>query len=382
MTTQPNALPSAAELTPEELAENRRYGQIQLLCDLADRAIDLAFLALMAFLVAPHIRVAMDDIFPIDTVRLLSYFLLTTALHVVVSLPLSYYSGHVLEHQFALSNLTPYSWLLRYFKQLGLYIVMMGLMFVGLYWVIWLFGEWWWMVGAVAFFVVNVLVGQLAPVLVLPLFYKIERINLPELTERLERVAAGTGLSIEGVYRMDLSVETKKANAMLAGFGRTRRVLLGDTALANFTPDEIEVVFAHEIGHHVHRHISKIMLIGLFSSAAGFWTCDRVAMAWARQFDPAVDYATFPVFTLPLMMLALRMFTLLLEPAVNTLSRHFERQSDRYALARTGLQGAYVSAYRKLARMNKDNPHPHSLEVFLFHSHPPMSERLAMAEGT
>ena len=104
-------------------------------------------------------------------------------------------------------------------------------MFVGLYWLIWLAGAYWWLVAAGAFFVVSVVLGQLAPVLILPLFYKIERLDEPELAERIARLAEGTGLSIEGVYRMDLSEETVKANAMLAGLGRTRRVLLGDTLL-------------------------------------------------------------------------------------------------------------------------------------------------------
>ena len=373
-------LPSSAELTPEELAENKRYNHLELACDLADKAIDLTFLAIMAFLVAPHIRGAMLHALPIDTVRLVAYFLITTILHAVVSFPLTYYSGHVVEHQFDLSKLTFAGWLGRYLKQLVLSMVFMSMMFVGLYWLIWIFEGWWWVVGAAAFFIVNVLIGQFLPVLVLPLFYKIERLNVPELAERIKRIAAGTGLSIEGVYRMDLSSETVKVNALLAGIGRTRRVLLGDTAIEGFTPDEIEVILAHEVGHHVFGHTSKSMLISFFYSAAGFWICDRIVMAWARHFEPTVDYSTFPVFTLPLIMLVLWTFLLTLEPLVNILSRHFERQCDQYALDRTGLKGAYLSAFRKLARLNKDDPAPHPLEVFLFHSHPPISERLAMAE--
>ena len=130
---------------------------------------------------------------------------------------------------------------------------------LGLYWLIWTTGGWWWLAAAAAFFVVSIVLGQLAPVLILPLFYRIEKLDAPELTDRIARLAEGTGLSIEGVYRMDLSDETVKANAMLAGLGRTRRVLLGDTLLNGFSPDEIEVIFAHEIGHHVFRHIRKMI---------------------------------------------------------------------------------------------------------------------------
>jgi STE24 endopeptidase len=200
------------------------------------------------------------------------------------------------------------------------------------------------------------------------------------LVERFRRLADGTGLSIEGVYRLDLSSETVKANAMLAGLGRTRRVLLGDTIVNGFTPDEIEVVLAHEVGHHVHRHTNLMMFMGVLTSAAGFWLCDRVIMAWAQRFEPLATHATLPTFTLPMMMLVLTVFAMLLEPLQNMVSRHFERQCDLYALRRTGNREAYASAFRKLARLNKDDPNPNPWEVFFFHSHPPISERLAMID--
>jgi STE24 endopeptidase len=216
-------------------------------------------------------------------------------------------------------------------------------------------------------------------VLILPLFYKIEKLDQPELTDRIAKLAEGTGLSIEGVYRMDLSAETVKANAMLAGMGRTRRVLMGDTLLGGFTPDEIEVIFAHEIGHHVFRHIRKMILAGLLYSAAGFGICDGVLRLAAGTENGSFDYAHLGVWTLPLLMFAFSVFAQLLEPLQNAVSRHYERQSDRYALLRTGRREAYLSAFRKLAKLNKDDPNPHWLEVLLFHSHPPIGERLAMA---
>jgi STE24 endopeptidase len=248
-----------------------------------------------------------------------------------------------------------------------------------LYWLIWLTGGWWWLAAAAAFFVVSIVLGQLAPVLILPLFYRIEKLDRPELTDRIARLAAGTGLSIEGVYRMDLSEETVKANAMLAGLGRTRRVLLGDTLLNSFSPDEIEVIFGHEIGHHVFRHIRKMIVAGLLYSAAGFWLCDQLLLRWAFP-SGAIDYSHLPVYTVPFVLLILTLFGLLMEPLQNAVSRRFERQCDRYALERTGLKDAYLSAFRKLAKLNKDDPNPHWLDVLLFHSHPPVAERLAMAE--
>jgi STE24 endopeptidase len=378
----PNGNPSdsAGEMSREQLAEAKAYGRRELVCSLVDKGLDVGFLALMAFVFAVPLDQWLAGFAESATLRLALMFLFLTVLHIAISFPLALYSGHILEHRFGLSHLTFGRWLARYAKRNLLAIVFGLLMFVGLYWVIWLAGDWWWLAAAGAFFVVSVVFGQLMPVLILPMFYKIERLENPELAERMSRLAEGTGLSIQGVYRMGLSEETAKANAMLTGVGRTLRVLMGDTVLDEFSPDEIEVIFAHEIGHHVFRHIRKMIAAGVVYSVVGFWLCDRIVLAWAQSnYGDQIDAHEMPVGTLPLLMFALTVFALLLEPLQNAISRRYERQCDRYALERTGLKQAYISAFRKLARLNKDDPDPHPLEVFLFHSHPPISERLAMA---
>ena len=364
-----------------ELAEAKRYGRLELGCALADKALDVCYLAVAAFLLARPIDQWLQQTGPLlkgnSTLRLAALFLVVMAIHVAVSFPLSFYTGHLLEHQFNMSTQTFGRWLWRYLKRNLLAVAFSMALVLGLYWLIWLTGGWWWLTAAAAFFVVSIVLGQLAPVLILPLFYRIEKLDVPELSDRLARLAAGTGLSIEGVYRMDLSEETVKANAMLAGLGRTRRVLLGDTLLSGFSPDEIEVIFAHEIGHHVRHHIRKMIVAGLLYSTAGFWVCDRLLAAWAV---PGSDYAHLPVDTMPFVLLILTVFAMLMEPLQNAVSRRYEKQADRYALERTGLKDAYLSAFRKLAKLNKDDPNPHWLDVLLFHSHPPVAERLAMAE--
>ena len=262
-----------------ELAEAKRYGRLELGCALADKAVDLVYLAIAAFLLARPLDAWLSPLLAGNrSLRLAALLLVIMAIHTVVSFPLSFYAGHVLEHRFQLSTQTFARWLWRYAKRNLLAVAFSLVLVLGVYWLIWTTGGWWWLAAAAAFFVVSIVLGQLAPVLILPLFYRIEKLEVPELTDRIARLAAGTGLSIEGVYRMNLSAETVKANAMLAGLGRTRRVLLGDTLLTGFTPDEIEVIFAHEIGHHVFRHIRKMILAGLVYSAAGFWVCDRLLM--------------------------------------------------------------------------------------------------------
>ena len=366
-----------------ELAEAKRYGRLELSCAVADKAVDVVYLTIAAFLLAAPLDRWLQT-YPLLarnwSLRLAALLLVVMAIHVAVSFPLSFYSGHLLEHRFQMSTQTFGRWLWRYVKRNVLALAFSLVLVLALYWLIWTWGRWWWLAAAAAFFVVTILLGQLMPVLILPLFYKIEKLDVPELTDRVARLAAGTGLSIEGVYRLDLSAETVKANAMLAGLGRTRRVLLGDTLLSGFTPEEIEVIFAHEIGHHVFRHIRKMLIAGVFYSAAGFWVCDRLLAVWMTRGGGRLDYARLPVDTLPLVLLILTLFGTLLEPLQNFVSRRYERQADRYALERTGLKDAYLSAFRKLAKLNKDDPNPHWLDVFLFHSHPPVAQRLAMAE--
>jgi STE24 endopeptidase len=376
--TAPEA--DSIDMTPQQLAEARRYGRVSLALTLADMALDLVFLGVMALVFARPLDGWLAGFQSLagqySYTRLLALYCAVMGLHVLVSLPLSFYSGYVVEHRFGLSNQTVRRWARNWLLSNSLALGLGAALFVGLYFIMWNAGSYWWPIAAGAFFIMSVLLGQLAPVLIVPLFYKVEPIDNAALVERMKRLADGTGLTIEGVYRLGLSADTSKANAALAGLGRTRRVLMGDTLLDKFTPEEIEVIFAHEIGHHVHRHIPKMIVTGLVFSLAGFWLLDRVLVWWAD----IPSAAEAPTSSLPLVMFTMAAFMMLLSPLQNAISRHYERQCDRYALVRTGNHAAYRSAFTKLARLNKADPEPNPVEVFLLHSHPPIKERLALAD--
>jgi len=369
------------EQTPEQRAEAKRYSNISLACSIADMAIDLVYLGLMAFVFARPLDRWLAS-FPVlagdqSMLRLLALFGIVMLLHILVSLPLSFYSHYIVEHQFGLSNQTLARWIRNWSLSNVLTLALGAVLNVGLFWIIWHTGAYWWLIAAAAFFVVSIVLGQLAPVLVMPLFYKIEPIENAELDARMKTLAQGTGITIEGVYRLGLSADTQKANAMLAGLGSTRRVLMGDTLLEKFSPDEIDVIFAHELGHHVHKHIPKMIGTGVIVSLAGFYLIDRVLVWWAG----IPTAATAPVASLPLVMFTLTAFSLFLSPLQNAISRFYERQCDRYALVRTNNPTAYRSAFWKLARLNKADTEPHPLEVIMLHSHPPIKERLALADS-
>ncbi|HLN28980.1 MAG TPA: M48 family metallopeptidase [Gemmataceae bacterium] len=363
--------------------EVKRYQRQKLTASICSMVLSLAFLVAMALLGGPRLDQALRTwVGSNPWIRLIVLAFIYAASLELLTVSLDFWSGFVLEHRYQLSNQTLGRWVWRHVKgylvggPIGLVLVL------GLYALIWYSGPWWWLWTAAGWLVVSLVLGQLLPVVILPLFYKVTRLEEPALLERLRRLTTGTGLSFDGIYRLHLSQETKKANAALAGLGRTRRVLLGDTLLEEFTPEEIEVVFAHEVGHHVHRHLVKLVAWSVVLAAASFWLADVVL----RHAAEALHYPTDPLpayedpAALPLLLLVLSVFGLVLSPLQNGLSRFFERQCDRYALERTGLLQAYRSAFTKLARMNKADADPHPLVVWLFEDHPPIRERLALAD--
>lgn len=356
--------------TPPEV---KRYQRQKLTAGLASTFLTFAVLLALALVGGTLFGPWADDC---PWLRLAVVALVCAVAIEVVTLPLHYYSGYVLEHRYGLSNQSFGRWLWRLVKG---YLVagIIGLpLLYGLYALLRL-TEPWWLWAALGWLGVTVVLGRLLPVVVLPLFYKVTALDDARLRQRLEGLAAGTGLTLEGVYRLHLSADTKKANAALAGLGKTRRVLLGDTLLDQFSEDEIAVVFAHEVGHHVYRHLPKMIACSVALAVAGFWLVDVALRAAAGPLrlaafnDPA---------GLPLVLLVLALFGLAVAPLENAISRRFERQCDRYALERTAAPDVYRSAFVKLARLNKSDPDPNPLVVWLFHDHPPIRERLAAAD--
>jgi len=180
------------------------------------------------------------------------------------------------------------------------------------------------------------------------------------------------------VYEWKLSEKTKKANAALTGLGNTRRIIVADTLLENYNDDEIEAVLAHELGHHVHGHIFKMIIVEAVVTLAGFWAANEVlhyAIDQQHMFEHMSDFAN-----LPLLALVSTVLSVLLMPALNAYSRYTERQADVYCWKSVPSIAPYVSAMEKLNRQNLSESHPSRLVEILFHSHPPVSKRIAAAE--
>jgi STE24 endopeptidase len=308
----------------------------------------------------------------------LIYVAIVLAVTEILSLPLAYYSGFVLERRYELSNESAAAWLLDQIKSLAIGLVLSGAAASILYALIRRSPERWWMPAGAVFALLIVGLAQIAPVALLPLFYTVKPLDRDALRARLLALAERSGARVLGAYEWGLGEKTKKANAALAGIGGTRRILVSDTMLAEYTDEEIEVVLAHEIAHHVHGDIWKGILFESVLILAGFYLASRALAALAPVFGlrGAADVAG-----LPLLVLAAGAVSLLMVPAAHALSRGFERRADRFALALTRNPQAFISAMRRLGAQNLAEEHPSKIVQWLFYSHPPLLERIAAARA-
>jgi len=305
------------------------------------------------------------------------YILVFITIIDVITVPLSFCGGFVLEHIYNLSNQKISGWLKDELKKflisLPLIIIMVEIMYIFLR----NFPNSWWIFVTTIWIFFSVIMAKLAPVLIFPLFYKSVPLDNKEVKDGLESLAEGTGINIQGVYKINLSKDTKKANAALAGMGGTRRVLLGDTLLDSYSLSEIKSVFAHELGHHVYHHIWKMLAVGTISGYLGFAFCHLVLskVIVVLGYQNIYDIAAFPAVC---MALAVSGFVLL--PIQNAISRRFERACDRYAIEKTKDPEAFISTMNKLAEQNLADRTPNRLVELLFYSHPPISRRIEMAK--
>ncbi|HSR21490.1 MAG TPA: M48 family metallopeptidase [Anaerolineales bacterium] len=296
----------------------------------------------------------------------------------LVDLPLSFLAGFILPHRFGQSTQTLRGWLGDQAKALLVGAPLALLLLELLYFALRAAGSLWWLWAAGGLLIFNVLLVNLAPVLVMPLFNRYIPLGLEhqDLEQRLLRLAAKARTRVQGVYKFDLSRRTKAANAALAGMGRTRRIILGDTLISEFTADEIETVLAHELGHHVHRDILVLVLFGTLTTLGGLYLASEVlkqavvAFGFAGVSDPAA---------MPALALVLGAYAVVTMPLENAVSRWRERMADRYALQVTGRNEAFASALVRLANQNLSEVEPEKWVVWMLHSHPPLGERIAAA---
>ena len=295
------------------------------------------------------------------------------------ALPLAYYGSVVIERRYELSTESTWQWLGDYAKGALVSLLVWIIAAEGLYQTIRLWPRAWWIAAAIGFGCAALLVAELAPIVLLPLFYRFTPLGRPELRERLRTLSQRAGLPVLGVYEWGLGSKTRRANAALVGVGATRRILLSDTLLADYSDEEVEVILAHELGHHAHRDVLKTVMAQTLVLVASFGAAALVMNAAVRISELRLTGAA-DVAGLPLIVLVGGGVALALTPLTHALSRFHERRADAFALRLTNRPGAFVSAMRRLGAQNLAEPRPSRAALWLFHSHPPIEERIARAE--
>jgi STE24 endopeptidase len=311
------------------------------------------------------------------TATIVLYVCLLTLVNEIGGAPIAWYSGFFLERRFGLSNQRTAAWTRDQVKShaIGLLLASCGALI--LYGLIALSPRHWWLTAGLAFAAFIVGLTQLTPVLVLPIFYQVKPLERESLRTRLLALAERAGARVLGAYEWGLGDRTRKANAALAGLGWTRRILVSDTMLAEYSDEEIEVVLAHELAHHVHGDIWKGIVFESALILAGVYLAAQLlqTLATAIGLRDVADIAG-----LPLLLLAAGAVSLVMQPVAHAMSRAYERRADRFALDLTRNPEAFVSALRRLGAQNLAEDHPSKLVQCLFYSHPPLRERIDAAQ--
>jgi STE24 endopeptidase len=306
------------------------------------------------------------------------YVLVLSLLFDLAVLPFSLYQGYLLERRYGLSTQTVGHWLKDHAKagMIGVLFAQAGAAFV--YFALRNWPASWWAIAGAGYSIVVIVLVNVAPILLLPLFFAFKPLEKETLRHRLTALASKAGTRIMGVYEWTLSDRTKKANAALTGMGNTRRILLSDTLLAEYSDDEIEVILAHELAHHVHKDIWTSVVYDMMLTFVAFFAA-HLALHRAVPFfglhgiaDPA---------GIPILVLTAGAIGLCVKPLLNAVSRSHERRADSYALKMTENPSAFITAMRRLGQQNLAEDSPSKLVQALFYTHPPIKERVRAAES-
>ena len=309
----------------------------------------------------------------------LIYITIFQILSTMVGLPIGYYSSYIHEHKWEFSNYTNKTWFIDQLKSFTIGLILLPILLGLFFWVLWRFPETWWLVAATVTTLVSIVFVTLFPVVILPIFNKYDPIDDEKLTDQLSEILHKAGLNPSGFFRQDMSRQTKKENAFLAGMGKTRRVVIADNLLEHMSLSEIKSVIAHEVGHYRYSHLPKNIVIGTIQQLIIFYLLNIIMKILYPEFltSNTNNLSLFPMFSLIMSLLS----SLLFGPINNMISRYFERQADITSLELYPNKESFQKAMAGLANRNLSNAYPEWWVKLLYYSHPPIGERLSFAEN-
>jgi STE24 endopeptidase len=362
----------------------KQYNRLRMALGVGEFTVAVAFMA--GILISGwslRIRILLGSLLENPYLLALVFSLTLLMAQSFLTLPLSFIGGYTLEHRYGLSNQSVSRWAGEKLKSMAVGAAVFTPLFLLFYLFLRKGQETWWIYTGVMLFLFSVLMARLAPILIYPLFYRFQPLDDRDLEARLKGAASRAGFRVERIFRFDMSKNTRKANAALTGLGKSRRIILADTLLEKFTPEEIESVFSHELGHHRLGHIPKLIAAGTVLTFLGLYLT-HVGITWStgllRSIESSYGGLDDPAF-LPLFGLFLIVYGLVTTPLQNTLSRKYEFDSDAYAVANGPGKAPFISAMEKLADRNLADREPHPALEFIFYSHPSIQKRINAAAG-
>jgi len=308
-----------------------------------------------------------------EYILFLAFIFLTGLGGIVLFFPVNLYKDYYLEHKYGLSNQTFGKWIFENAKALVVSVAIGIPVLLVFYYVLNKFGNLWWLPFAFILFIISVVLARLVPVIILPIFYKISPLEDEELKTRITRIAEDAGIKVESVLKFNMSKNTKKANAAFTGLGKSKRILLGDTLLDNYSTDEIETVVAHELGHYKKKHIIKNIVIG---TAASFSTLFLIAYLYNISLGWFGFTRIQQIAALPILSAWAMLVGVVETPLTNLISRKFEYEADEYAVSVTNKPAAFISTLHKLTDQNLADINPHPFVEWFFYSHPSITRRV------
>jgi STE24 endopeptidase len=265
------------EGTPQLSGENaKKYNRTKIRVTIADMAGGIIFIAFVAFSgISQWLVFRITDAGVTgDYYIFLLFLIILGAANGIIGLPLDIYSSYIIEHRYGLSNQTIPAWIAERLKSLVVGLAIGTPIALLFFFLIRTAGNYWWTIFSGAIFLFAVLMARVAPVLIFPLFYTFKPLEEPELREKINTLIEKFSIPIQGIFSFNLSKDTKKANAGFTGIGKSKRVILSDTLLEKFTTPEIMVIFAHELGHYLKRHIVKNVFMSGSIIFLSFYVCN------------------------------------------------------------------------------------------------------------
>lgn len=364
-------------MTEDRKITAKRYERIKLRVSISESII--TFLLIIIFVYSGIFKMleAYLSAFTENQYFLLILFTLVIGIFSqVLSFPFDYFFGFRLEHKFNLSNQSFSKWIIEGLKSLAVGVVLGVPVLLLFFWILRTFEFWWFWFGCVIL-IYSVALAQIAPVLIFPIFYKFKPLENESLKNKITDLCEKVGFKIKGVFSFDMSKTTKKANAAFTGMGKTKRIILADTLISGFSEEEIETVFAHELGHFKKGHIKKTISFSVISTFVGLFI---ISIIYKKIVVLSGFISISEISVLPLFAVIAGVIGFLSSPVSTYISRKFEFEADKFAVTTTGNFDAFKSAMEKLAFQNLTDDEPNKFVEFWFHSHPSIKKRIEAAE--